>query len=399
MIKKSAAVLVLALFILSIVPMAFAEDAAVGTDVNSNVNSDDGSINADVGAGAQAQLGTPNESEKKDNPSEDQKETSKDSFKDQKEAFKGEKDSFKGDLKEFKGQIKEQRDAMREKFKDQREFTKEQIDQMRERMKEAKDNYQHARERYDEEKGNLKDLRDQFRSCKEDDTSENCAQVRKEINLGVKTHLDKTIELIDNSLTRLIEHVNSSTVLTEQDKQSALDSINTLELRVTAEKEKAVALGDNVSKEDIKAMVKEFKQLWQDVSKQQRRIVAMLTSSKLDNLVEKQKEIADSMQKRIDTAKAKSLDTTELELILVQFKTAVSKTDADQNTARAFWQQTEDVSKENMEKWHDAQGVVREDVRDSRDLLREFVHQYQKLTKPTTAKTEANGAANATVQE
>ncbi len=394
MIKKSAAVLVLVLFILSIVPMAFAEDAAVGVDVNGSVKSDDGSVNADVAVGANAQTQPSTEKETNKDSSEDQKDTSND----HKEAFKGEKDSFKGDFKGFKGQIKDQREAMREHFKEQREFSKEQIEQFREHAKEAKDNYEHARERYEEEKGNLKDLRDQFQGCKKDDTSETCVTMRKEINLGVKTHLDKTIELIDNSLARLTEHVNSSTVLTDQDKQSALESINQLELRITAEKEKAAALGENVSTEDIKAMVKEFKQLWQDVSKQQRKIVATLTSSKLDNLVEKQKEIADNMQKRIDAAKAKGLDTTELESILVQFKTAVTKTDDDQKTARTFWQQTQDVSKDDMEKWHSSQEVVREDVKDSRDLLREFVHQYQELTKPTTVKAEGNVTVDATLK-
>ena len=385
-IKKSATVFVLMLFILSIVPMAFAEDAAVGGDITTKVEVDDDSTDVEVEVEAKTETTS-------------EKESDEDSFEDEKEAFKEEKGSFKGELKEFKGQMKEKNEAMKESFKEQRQFTKEQVEQLRERMNEAKNNYEQARERYKEQKDDLKDLRDEFKSCKESDESENCVKVRKNVNTGVKNHLAKTIELIDNSIARLREHVNSSTVLSDEEKKSALDSINKLEEQVTAEKDKVAAMGDDVSKEDLKVAVKELKQLWQDVSKQQRRIVAMLTSSKLDNLVEKQKEIATSMQKRIDDAKAKGLDTTELESILVQFNTSVAKVEESQKTARTFWQETEDVSKEGMEKWHDAQEDVREDVKESREILREFVQNYQELTKPTTVKVEEDAVVEATVKE
>ncbi len=392
-IKKCATVLVLALFILSIVPMAFAEEGKeittkVEDDITTKVEVDDNSVNVDAEVKAQAQTETTSE-----------KESDKDSFKSQKDTFKDQKEAFKGEFKESQKQMKEQREAMKESFKERREFTKEQIEQMRERMNEAKDKYEQARERYKEQKDDLKDLRDQFKGCKEDDASENCVKVRKNVNTGVKNHLAKTIELIDNSVARLREHVNNSDVLSDEDKQSALASINKLEEQVTAEKDKVLAMGEDVSKEDLKVAVKELKQLWQDVSKQQRRIVAMLTSSKLDNLVEKQKEIAASMQKRIDDAKAKGLDTAELESILVEFNASVAKVEESQKIARTFWQQTEDISKEGMEKWHDAQEDVREDVKDSREILREFVHQYKELTKPTTIKVEEDAVVEATIKE
>ncbi len=365
-IRKCATVLVLALFILSIVPMAFADKR-----------------------------------EKEEN------------------MFSKEGNSKEVKFEEANEQMKEQREAMKERFKEQREFTKEQIEQLRERMQMAKEKYEMAREEYKEQKDELKDLREQFKKCdkEEDDNDDDenetetndtqmgtnqtsdCVKIKKNVNRGVRNHLEKTIELIDNSLARLTQHVNSSTVLSEEDKQSALASINKLEEQVTAEKEKVLAMGDDVSKEDLKAAVKELKQLWQDVSKLQKRIVAMLTSSKLENLVQKHQDIADSMQKRIDDAKAKGLDTAELESILAKFKTAVAKLEEDQKTARNFWQQTEDVSKENMEKWHDALEVVKDDLKETKNLLHDFMENYRELIKSSNPEQEGNNDKDNATEE
>lgn len=342
-IRKSVAILVLALFMMSVVPIALAESERL------NIGEKDKAIDKD---------------------------------------------------KEIKAQKETLREAFKSKITAEKELVKDQIEQVRERMKEAKEKYEQARESYKEQKDDLKELRGRYKVCKDGDGSEKCIKARKDVSLGVKKHLEKTIELIENSLERLTTHVKDSTVFTDEEKQSALDSINKLQEKVTAEKDKVLALADTASAEELRNEVKELKKLWQDVSKQQKRIIAMLTSAKLENLVEKHNALVENMQKKIDGLKAKSIDTAELEEIFTDFKAATAKLVEDHQKARTFWQQAEDMSKESLQAWHDAQKVVKEDMRETRKLLREFVEKYREATKSTEAGKEAEEVNEApTVEE
>ncbi len=357
-LRKGLAALVLAIFILSVAPMALAESKQ-----EDNIESIDG-----------IEKGIDN-----------------DGLKEAKEA-KG----FKVNRKESAGNF------LKAKIAAEKEFTKEQIEQMRERMKNVKEKYEQARELYKEQKDDLKELRDRYRACKDsskEEGSEECVKVRKDVSGGVKKHLEKTIELIENSLARLTTHVKDSTVLTDEEKQSALNSINKLQEKVTAEKDRVLSLVDTASAEELRNEVKELKKLWQEVSKQQKRIISMLTSAKLENLVEKHNTLVESIQKKIDVLKSDGTETSELEAIFADFKAAAAKLAEDQQKARAFWQQAEDMSKENLQAWHDAQKVVKEDLQETRGLLRKFMEEYREAVKLTKAEKEAEKVNEAPTAE
>lgn len=360
MIRKTVAVLVLALFILSVAPMALAK-TELDIEGKMNAKGKVAFLEAEGEAEVDGEVSAESESEGKKSINDASKE-----------------------------EFKERRELLKAKIEAEKEFTKEQIEQMRERMKAAKEKYEQARERYEEQKDDLKGLRDRFHGCEEGDDSDECTQVRQKVSVGVKNHLTKTTELIEKSLERLTEHVNDSTVLTAEEKQSALDSINVLETKLTAEKERVMAMAETASAEELRSEVKNLKQLWQDVSKQQKRIIAMMTSSKMENLVDKHADLEESMQKRIDAAKEKGIDTTELEALLARFKTAVAKLEADQASARNFWQQAENMNKESLEQWRDAQEVVKDDLKKTREILREFVKLYAELEMSTAEEAEVN---------
>ncbi len=301
-----------------------------------------------------------------------------------------------------KSTVKEQRDAMKARL----EASKENIEQVREQMKQAKEKYQEAREQYREQKEDLKELRDRVKKCKETDDSGECVTVRQSVNKGAKNHLLRTSDLIEKSLERLQERVSSSSVLTAEEKQSALDAINKLEEEVMAEKERVTALAENASAEELRAAVKDLKKTWQDVSKAQKRIIALLTSSKLDHLVEKHEDYVTGMQKRIDALREKGVDVTRLDAIFVQFKAAVATLQEDHAQARQFWLSA-DANKGSLDNWHGAQEQVREDLRETKRLLREFVKATAELTKSekedqseeNESSDDEDASANATLGE
>ena len=241
-------------------------------------------------------------------------------------------------------------------------------------------------------------MRDRYKICRDGDGSEECVDVRKKATVGVKKHLEKTIDLIENSLARLTAHVRESTTLTDAEKESALASINKLQEKVDAQKEKVLAIAETATAEELRAEVKELKELWQDVSKQQKKIVSQLTSAKLDNLVDRHTGLSENMVEKIAALKEKGVDTADLEAILARFEAAAATLQEDQQKARSFWQEAEEMSRETIQQWHVAQEVVKEDLKKTRALLREFMSLYAKLNVSTETAAEADSESEDTAE-
>ncbi len=351
--KKLVAVAVMMLFILSIVPVVFAdnESAEVKGDVkeDAQVGADTNSVSVDAGASSDVAVGVDGKGKK-------------------------------GMMKEKISELKEKNKEMKEDFKNSKEMMKEQIKESKEMMKEERkqdrEELQTERGKYRDEKKHLLDLHAEARSC--DKTTDDCKAKKTEVKKGVKQHLANTVDLIDNSLARLKERVTESKILSDADKQSALAQIDELEKKLTAEKDKVVALGDNVTNEELRGAVKELKGLWQDVSKLQRRLVADLVSSQLTHLAEKHKEYGNSLEARIAELQAKGADVTKLQTLLNEFKDEQTQLDKDQAILKEKWAQV-DEGKDAQGLWHDAQSDVRDDMHKTQETLRSFLAEYREL--------------------
>lgn len=338
--KKLVTVAVMMLFILSIVPAVFAEDNSVDVngDVNEGAEVNTGSADVDVAAGVGVVAGV--------------------------------------SAKEKKGMMKEKVKELKEKNKELKEQAKEFKEKIKEERKEDREELRTERGKYHEEKKNLLEMHAQARSC--DKKTDDCKAKKTEVKKGVKQHLVNTVDLIDNSLARLKERVTESKVISDADKQSALSQIDELEKKLTAQKDKVVALGDNVTNEELRNAVKELKGMWEEVRKLQQRIIADLVSSQLTHLAEKHKEYGNSLEARIAELQAKGTDVTELQKLLVQFKDEQAQLDKDQAILKEKWTQVHE-GKDAQGVWHDAQKDVRDDMHKTQETLREFLAQYREL--------------------
>ena len=129
----------------------------------------------------------------------------------------------------------------------------------------------------------------------------------------------KTNELIVRSLEKLTDRVQNSNALTEEQRMEALASITELETSLTAEKDRVTALAETATNAELRESIKSLKHLWQEVRTEQRKIVSLMVSSKLENMSEKLSQFGASMQQSIDRLKAEGQDTTELEALYVEF--------------------------------------------------------------------------------
>ena len=177
-LKKFLALGVLLVFVLSIVPVAFAETG----ERDSNV-----SIQEDV---------------------EDQEEVAEQNTSE----------------KVVDGNLERDSEKVRDRSESNKEKVKEKIKKAEERIKEARDKYQEVKERRQkavddlkEQNNELKELNEKSKKCK--DESEVCKDSKKSLKKGVQKHLVKTNEVIAKSLEKIANRIEASK-LSDEEKQT-----------------------------------------------------------------------------------------------------------------------------------------------------------------------------------
>jgi len=157
-----------------------------------------------------------------------------------------------------------------------------------------------------------------------------------------------------------------------------LARLDNLTADLTATREKVDGLTKNSTVEEIRTVIKEVKETWKEIRKEERRIVALLAHAKLGEVVEKHEGLVQSMQARIDNLAKQGADTTELETIKAEFETLLAKIREDYNTAKEEWQAAED-KKAALDAWKDVQQNVRDGMKEARELLRDFTRKFVEL--------------------
>lgn len=340
LLQKMSAMLVLALFILGILPAGLADE----TEVN-----------------------------------EDDKENDDEKITKSKTEGKG-----KASSKELKREIKT--------------FQKD-VKDAKEKYEKAKEQFKEAKEKQKEHLEKLHGLNKAVKGC--DAESENCTALKSELRLGVKNHLEKTVQVVERSLEKLRNKIESIEDLSEPEKESALSLIAEMELELNAAKLKIEGFTAETPKEEIRATIQELKDLTQKVNQLQRRMVGLLVNAKLRTLVGKHLDLHDAMQVRIDFLTEQGADVSALAEILAEFDVKVEELQADFKIAQEMWMNidvTEDFDQFNRE-LREAQHDVRKDLQETRESLRDFVAAYRKIAADLKAENETEESEEAQENE
>lgn len=278
--------------------------------------------------------------------------------------------------------MKEQEKAAEKMAKIQEKFAEH-----RERFLKEKEKYEEMRKEFLEGKGDLSRLREAAK-CRED--TEACKAKKSDLKQGMTQHLANTISLISSSLLKLQAKVEASNVLSAEEKQSALERINALEQRLSAKKEEVLALGDDVSGAELKRQIKDLKKLWQEVRKEQRRILSSLISQRQDNIVDVYGNFVEKMEERIadlaekeEVAGASAEQVNELRSLLEAYKAKVAAVEAAQEQARLAWERArEEGSPEAMKAAREKQELFKAATKEAKAALRELLVKYREVKAP-----------------
>ena len=240
-------------------------------------------------------------------------------------------------------------------------------------IKERK-NFLELREKHRKHKAKLLNLKKSAKKCE----GEDCVKKKFELKRGFKNHLINGLNVIEKSLDRIKNRVENSEKIDGDQKEDFLSLINDLFEKVVSQNEVVESLNEESTSEEHRAALKDTKSLWKEVKKTQKRIVGFLVNSKLDKLVAKHEEFSNGMQMRIDNLDEKGADVDELNDLKENFEEHVKELNENYEIAKDAWKNVQSGT-ESMEVWHKAQKQVREDLRDTKKLLREFISEYREV--------------------
>jgi len=304
---------------------------------------------------------------------------------------------------EVKGEIKiRAKDGLKTAARVTKEL-KFDLSKARERLEEAKEHYKEAWEDQREHRQKVLDLDKMVRRCNAE--KQNCTTLKIELRLGVKNHLLKSVQVVERSLEKLTKTVEKMEDLSEEEKEFALDLVADLEVKLDEQKVKIDSFTNETSQEEIRAAIKDLKELNQKVHKMQRRLVGLLVNAKLHVLVEKHAEMHASMQARIDAAAETGVDVSGLKEILAEFDAKVAELEQNYKTAQEKWMEAKDA--EDFDQFNrelrEAQHEVREDLQEIKKILRKFLAEYKEVKEDldgeeneSEEESEGNSSAEAT---
>ena len=291
-------------------------------------------------------------------------------------------------------QVAERAEKAKERLDDLQEKAAERREAAQEKLAAAKERYQEAKERFDEQKQRVSELKENFQRCKKvnetANVSDECKRAEDTLKEGAQKHLLNILTVMGRTLERLEERVSNTTGIAEEDRAAALESIAALQQRV-ADQRAAVENGTVSQKEAVKAA----KELWSEIKREQKAIIALLVQDKSASLLEKHRGLERSMETRIASIERAGGDATELQAILERFRVQMTELEEAHADAKARWQLARGSEKrEAWEAWRAAQKEFRAGLQESREILREFVRKFVELKKGLG--TEEVGESNET---
>jgi chromosome segregation ATPase len=288
----------------------------------------------------------------------------------------------------------EKQEKLAEKLAKEQEKAAEKLAKLQEKLQENKERFLQEKLKYEEKRKEfLEGKEDLFRlreeaKCRE--KSEECQQKKLELKQGMKQHLVNTIVLIGQSIFKLQAKVEASNVLSTEEKQSALARLEALEQSLVDKKAEIVALGDDVSGAELKRQIKDLKKLWQEVRKEQRRILSNLISQRQEKVVDVYGRFVEKMEERIADLAEKGAEEgiaieqlNELRALLEAYKSKVEVVNAAQEEAREAWSRArEEGTPEAMKAAREKQEQFKAATKEAKAALRALLVKYREVRAP-----------------
>jgi hypothetical protein len=308
---KMWALLVLALFVVSLAPFAAAQGGS-GQGAGAS---------AEAGAGAQAQAteqagaGVETREEKLAKIQQIKSELMQ-----KRVQVRAEIEGVRNAFQERYQQNKEQRKEMRQERKDMHQ-------QWKEKRTELKSEREQARAELGQTKGNLA-------QCRGSDSAD-CQETRKQAKVQAGKFLTKASEHIIAVIEKAKERIQSS-ALSDEAKATLIADLEADVAEIDAAQEASAALDETATKEDLKAAADTIKQLWGKAKEDIKTAMGAVVSNRVGGIVVKMEKLADKFERVIAKLEGKGKDVGALKAKQADYQAKLDSAKALQEEAKVL---------------------------------------------------------------
>jgi hypothetical protein len=384
MAKKITALFVLAVFLLSLVPMAFAEKAVRGQ----TFRLDEGDSVRIEGYAV-----SDNEEDSSEEDSLDEAESSSQVVKPVKkialQKAKVEKrvkaELVKEEVREeiIKNKIKEniiKKNRLENFIQKTKKVSKEELVKAKKQYALAKEHLNNVREKYISQRAVFKNAKEEYKDCVGVESDE-CEAKRAKIKKEARPYLLHAADLVLKELERVKAKVESSEDLSQEEAENMLAELNEKIRQVEEAKGVIENINEESSAEEVNEAAETIRTAWEKTKITLKRNSGRLANARLGNIILKTEILEKRIYKTRDRLEAKGLDVSALDEKINEFSTKLDEAAALYKEAREKWSasntpgEVDDAAKDV----HELLVKAKESLKDARELLREIVKEIKRV--------------------
>ena len=217
-----------------------------------------------------------------------------------------------------------QQDKDFSKFKEENAFKAREI--AGENLKKAKDAYMTAKEKFVNARNKAENTKEKFNAAKDKvlkcsgDDSEECEEMREQINAKAKEHVMNIADVILEHLNKIKSRAESNEDLSEEEAAEIIAEVDGYIGEIEAAKE---IIATSESKEEIIKATKEIKNSWQRMRKNVEVTVGKLVNARIGGIIVKSEQLQIKLERIMERIAEEGTDTTELESLVDEFNISI----------------------------------------------------------------------------
>ena len=217
-----------------------------------------------------------------------------------------------------------QQDKDFSKFKEENAFKAREI--AGENLKKAKDAYMTAKEKFVNARNKAENTKEKFNAAKDKvlkcsgDDSEECEEMREQINAKAKEHVMNIADVILEHLNKIKSRAESNEDLSEEEAAEIIAEVDGYIGEIEAAKE---TIATSESKEEIIKATKEIKNSWQRMRKNVEVTVGKLVNARIGGIIVKSEQLQIKLERIMERIAEEGTDTTELESLVDEFNISI----------------------------------------------------------------------------
>jgi hypothetical protein len=279
-------------------------------------------------------------------------------------------------------EIATKHEGLKRKFAGDREALAVFLEQNRAERANARANYQEAKTKLADSKNKLKDCKG-----KADDAA--CAETKKQAKKDAKDFLLNSADRVLALLEKTKERITNSD-MADAGKTASLAKIDARIAELAGARTTIEQLGDDVTKDQIQEASRLIKDAWKGTNKDVKEEASKLAASKIGGVLVQIERLQAKLQNKIDQLKKAGKDTSAIDAIMTDFNAKIDAAKASQADAQTKF------AEGNAKEGTTAMKAAHKSIKEARILLKDAVRKIAKVAKGEKAKA---GLETETAQE